>query len=65
VATAIAAGGAAALVAIDRQAVDTLYVHRIAKSEAPLIDGDASNPVWRSARMVKEALSFTDIGTGL
>jgi hypothetical protein len=50
IATVIAITSAAALVAIDRQAVDTLYVHRVTKSKAPVIDGDASDPAWRSAR---------------
>jgi hypothetical protein len=50
VATAIGIAGAAFLVAADRQAVDTLYVHHIKKSEAPMIDGDASDSVWLSAQ---------------
>jgi Ethylbenzene dehydrogenase/Prokaryotic cytochrome b561 len=50
VATSIAVVGAFFLVTIDRKAVDTLYVRRIAAPEVPLLDGDTSDPVWRTAR---------------
>src|SRR5262249_11406338 len=50
VATAVAIVGAFFLVTIDRKSVDTLYVHRIEPSEVPQLDGDTSDPVWRSAR---------------
>jgi len=50
VATAVAIASATFLITVDRQTVDTLYVHRITKSEAPIIDGDSSDAVWRSAR---------------
>jgi hypothetical protein len=49
-ATAIGIAGAAFLVAAERQTVDTLYVHHIKKSEAPVIDGDATDSVWLSAQ---------------
>ena len=50
VATAVALVGVTVLVTIDRQMVDTIKVRRIAKSEAPVLDGDASDAVWRTVR---------------
>jgi hypothetical protein len=49
IATAIAIASAGLLVAIDRHTVNALYVHRVIKSEVPSIDGDSSDPIWRSA----------------
>ena len=49
-AVSIAIFGAFFLVAIDRKAVDTLYVRRIDASELPMLDGDTSDRVWRTAR---------------
>ena len=49
VAIAIAIAGASLLVTFDRNAVGTLYVHRIDASQAPVLDGDTSDPVWRGA----------------
>ncbi|MFX9740627.1 hypothetical protein ABTP03_19715, partial [Acinetobacter baumannii] len=34
----------------DRLAVDRLQVQRIASSDAPLLDGDTSDRVWRNSR---------------
>jgi ethylbenzene dehydrogenase/cytochrome b561-like protein len=50
IAISIAIFGAFFLVAIDRKAVDTLYVRRIDASELPMLDGDTSDRVWRTAR---------------
>ena len=47
--SAIAIVGAFFLVRIDRNTVDTLYVRRIDASEAPVLDGDTSDPIWRAA----------------
>jgi hypothetical protein len=52
VATAIGLVGAAALVTVDRNAIETLHVRRIDKAQAPVLDGDTSDPVWRSASPV-------------
>ena len=49
VAVAVAITGAFFLVAIDREDIDTLHVRRIAAAEAPALDGDTSDPVWRTA----------------
>ncbi len=49
VAVSIAIVGAVFLTAIDRKTVDILYVRRIDASEAPALDGDTSDPVWRTA----------------
>lgn len=54
--TAIAVGmvGMAAMTVVDRSALrDELYVHRIEPSAAPVLDGDLSDAVWRSARPVR------------
>jgi hypothetical protein len=50
VAVAVAIVGAFFLAMLDRKAVDTLDVRRIARSEAPVLDGDTSDPVWRTAQ---------------
>jgi Ethylbenzene dehydrogenase/Prokaryotic cytochrome b561 len=50
VATAVALVGVTVLLTVDRQMVDTIKVRRIARSEAPVLDGDASDAAWRRAR---------------
>lgn len=52
VAAAIAITGASAVVATDWLTVDSLQVHRIANADAPILDGDTSDPVWRGIRPV-------------
>src|SRR5690348_2575621 len=59
VASAAAVVGVTALMAIDRSAVDKLYVTRISKAQAPVLDGDASDPVWRNAPAM---VVMTDLG---
>ncbi|HZR90210.1 MAG TPA: ethylbenzene dehydrogenase-related protein [Bradyrhizobium sp.] len=36
------------LLATDWLVVDTLHIHRIASADAPVLDGDTSDPVWRN-----------------
>jgi len=48
IAAAIAITGASAFVAADYVAVDTLQIRRIASVDAPILDGDTSDPIWRS-----------------
>ena len=48
VAAALAITGASAIVAMDWFVGDTLQVHRITSAEAPVLDGDTSDPVWRN-----------------
>jgi Ethylbenzene dehydrogenase/Prokaryotic cytochrome b561 len=50
VATAVALVGVTVLFTIDRQMVDTIKVRRIAKNQAPVLDGDASDAVWQTVR---------------
>jgi len=50
VAMAIAVAGASALVATNWLVLDSLQIHRIGSEDAPVLDGDTSDPVWRSAR---------------
>jgi hypothetical protein len=50
VALAVAIAGTSVLVATDWLSVDGLRVHRIASHDAPILDGDASDPVWRNIR---------------
>jgi hypothetical protein len=52
VATAIAITVASLAVASDWIAVYTLRIHHIANADAPILDGDTSDPVWRSIRPV-------------
>ena len=48
VAAAVAITGASVVVAADWLVVDSLRVHRISNAEAPVLDGDTSDPVWRN-----------------
>jgi Ethylbenzene dehydrogenase/Prokaryotic cytochrome b561 len=48
VAAAVAIASATVIVSVDRQVVDTLYVHRINSADAPVLDGETSDPVWRT-----------------
>jgi Ethylbenzene dehydrogenase/Prokaryotic cytochrome b561 len=48
VAAAVAITGASVIVAADWLDVDTLQIHRIAGTDAPILDGDTSDPVWRN-----------------
>jgi hypothetical protein len=48
-AISLAIVGSFFLVTIDRNAVDTLQVRRIDGSQAPVLDGDTSDPIWRVA----------------
>jgi len=50
VAAAVAITGASAFVAADYLAVDSLKVHRIDVADAPTLDGDTSDPVWRNVQ---------------
>jgi len=50
VAISIAIVGAFFLVSIDRKSVDTLHLHRIDATEVPVLNGDTSDRVWRTAR---------------
>jgi len=50
VAAAVAITGASAIVAADWFVPDTLQIRRIASADAPIIDGDTSDPVWRNTR---------------
>jgi hypothetical protein len=48
IAAAVAITGVSAIIATDWLAVDSLTIHRIASTEAPVLDGDTSDPVWRN-----------------
>jgi hypothetical protein len=48
VAAAIAISGASALLAADWLSVDRLVLHRIEPTDAPTLDGDTSDKVWRN-----------------
>ena len=50
VALAAAVAATGLVLAIDREAVDTLTVHRIDRAEAPILDGETSDPVWRNIK---------------
>jgi hypothetical protein len=52
VATAVALVGAAFLVTIDRQATDSLRIPRVDKTVLPVLDGDTSDPIWRTVRPI-------------
>ncbi len=48
VAAAVAITGLRLVVATDWLGVDSFQVHRIASADAPILDGDTSDPVWRN-----------------
>jgi hypothetical protein len=50
VAVAIAITAASAVLAADWLVGDSLQVHRIANADAPILDGDTSDPVWRNVQ---------------
>ncbi len=50
VAAAVAIAFASVVVASDWLAIDTLQIHRIASADAPVLDGDTSDRVWRTVR---------------
>jgi len=50
VAAAVAIAFASMVVASDWMTTDSLHIRRIASSEAPTLDGDTSDPVWRTVR---------------
>ncbi len=50
VAVAVAIAGTSALVATDWLSVDSLRIHRVASHNTPILDGDASDRVWRNIR---------------
>jgi hypothetical protein len=52
VAAAIAIASVSALVAADRLAVESLQIHRISTADAPILDGDTSDRVWRNIQPV-------------
>jgi cytochrome b subunit of formate dehydrogenase len=50
VAAAVAITGASALLATDWLSLERLVIHRIDASEAPTLDGDTSDRVWRNVQ---------------
>jgi hypothetical protein len=50
VAAAVAITGAWAVVAADWLVVDNMTIHHIAVADAPILDGDTSDPVWRNVQ---------------
>jgi hypothetical protein len=48
VAAAVAVTSASLVVASDWFSVDRLQIHRISTADAPIVDGDTSDPVWRN-----------------
>ncbi len=48
VAAAVAVTSASLVVASDWLSVDRLQIHRITAADAPIVDGDTSDPVWRN-----------------
>jgi Ethylbenzene dehydrogenase len=49
VASAVAMVGVAVLATADRSTLETLHIRHIGQAEAPVLDGDTSDPVWRTA----------------
>jgi hypothetical protein len=66
VAAAVAITGASFIVAADRLAVDRLQIHRIEPADAPILDGDTSDSVWRNitpfSLMTSEGANFDGKG---
>jgi hypothetical protein len=66
IAAAIAITAASAVIAADWLVVDSLKIHRIANADAPILDGDTSDPVWRNTSplsvMTNQGGNFDDKG---
>jgi len=52
VATVVAILGTWLMVATDWLVTDSLRIHRISSAQAPILDGDTSDPVWRNIQPV-------------
>ncbi len=50
VAAAVAVTSTTVIVAMDRETIDTLQVHRIDGADVPILDGDTSDRVWRNIK---------------
>jgi hypothetical protein len=50
IATAVAILGTWLVIATDWLAVDSVRIHRISSAQAPVLDGDTSDPVWRNVQ---------------
>jgi Ethylbenzene dehydrogenase/Prokaryotic cytochrome b561 len=48
IAAAVAISGTWLVIATDWLVVDSLRIHRISSAQAPVLDGDTSDPVWRN-----------------
>jgi hypothetical protein len=48
VAASVAIFGTSLMVATDWLMVDSLHIHRISRTQAPILDGDTSDPIWRN-----------------
>jgi cytochrome b subunit of formate dehydrogenase len=48
VAAVVAIAGATLMVSMDQEAVNTLHIRRINSAQAPDLDGETSDPVWRT-----------------
>ncbi len=48
VATSVAIVSVTFMLTVERQTVDSLRIHRISAAELPVIDGETSDPIWRS-----------------
>jgi len=55
VATAAALVSVTVLITVDREVIDTLHIRLIGEADAPVLDGDSSDPVWRSATPISVA----------
>jgi hypothetical protein len=47
IAIAVAIVGVMFLLTIDRETGNSLYIRRISAAEVPIVDGEASDPIWR------------------
>ena len=48
IATAVAISGTWLVIATDWLMIDSLRIHHISSAQAPVLDGDTSDPVWRN-----------------
>jgi hypothetical protein len=57
---AVAFVGMAGVVAVDRNAIETLHIRHIGTAEAPVLDGDTSDPLWHAAAPVSVVTRLGD-----
>jgi hypothetical protein len=52
-AVVLAVGGVSLLLTVEPHTMERLHIRRISAARAPVLDGDSSDPLWRTARPIR------------